>query len=216
MKTRVTITLDPEVHARARPIARARRTTVSGLIEALLRSPEAAGTGRSSPVDEMLGSAELRTVERGRGGLALVDQLRLSAQRGGRFFLERLLRLVEVAPVATAYARRALGLPMSDIGDAFPAAAARAWKADVIVTRNVSDYRHSPVRAIAPAAFLKQAGARVERAWSCARVLRDAGHSRFESGEPSTLLRSSRWPSLPHPHSRRRARPAERQGPGSP
>ena len=63
MKTRVTITLDPEVLARAKQVARARRTTVSGLIEAFLRS-EAAGTS-GSLVDEMLGCAELRTVEHG-------------------------------------------------------------------------------------------------------------------------------------------------------
>ena len=73
---------------------------------------------------------------------------------GGRPFLERLLRLVEVA---TADARRALDLPVSDVEDAFQAAAALAWHADAIVTRNVSDYRRSPVRALSPATFLKHA-----------------------------------------------------------
>ena len=67
MKTRVTITLDPEVHARAKAVARARRTTVSGLIEAFLRSPDAVGSG--ALVDEMLGCAELRSVEPGRDPL---------------------------------------------------------------------------------------------------------------------------------------------------
>ncbi len=76
---------------------------------------------------------------------------------GGRPFLSRLLHLVEVAPVGTADALRALGLPMSDTEDAFQAAAALAWSADVIVTRNIADYRHSPVRALSPAAFLKVA-----------------------------------------------------------
>ena len=73
MKTRVTITLDPEVHARAKRTARARRTTVSGLIEKFLRSPQAAGKD-ASLVDEMLGCGELRAVERGRD--ALYDALR--------------------------------------------------------------------------------------------------------------------------------------------
>lgn len=73
MKTRVTITLDPEVHARAKRAARARRTTVSGLIETFLRSPEAASKDRSL-VGEMLGSGELRAVRRGRD--ALYDALR--------------------------------------------------------------------------------------------------------------------------------------------
>lgn len=69
---------------------------------------------------------------------------------GGRAFLERLLRIVEVAPVGTSDARRALDLPMMDMEDAFQAAAALAWKADVISTRNLADYKRSPVRAVHP------------------------------------------------------------------
>ena len=75
---------------------------------------------------------------------------------GGRPFVERLLRLVEVAQVGTADARRALSLPMPDLEDAFQSAAAMAWKADVIVTRNLGDYRHSPVVAVAPTEFLRR------------------------------------------------------------
>jgi hypothetical protein len=74
MKTRVTITLDPATHARAKAAARSRRTTVSGLIEACLRStPAQSGT---SLVDEMIGSAKLRRVKRGRDPLydALYDR----------------------------------------------------------------------------------------------------------------------------------------------
>ena len=59
MKRRVTITLDPAIHARARQVARARRTTVSGLIEGFLRVVPAS-KGAVSLVDEMVGSAELR------------------------------------------------------------------------------------------------------------------------------------------------------------
>jgi hypothetical protein len=58
MKTRVTITLDPSTHRRAKRTAAARHTTVSGLIENLL---EAAATPPApSVVDEMIGSATLR------------------------------------------------------------------------------------------------------------------------------------------------------------
>lgn len=64
MKTRVTITLDPDVHAHAKQVARVRRTTVSGLIEAFFRSQQSAG-GRASLVDDMLGSAKLRKVKPG-------------------------------------------------------------------------------------------------------------------------------------------------------
>jgi hypothetical protein len=72
MKTRVTITLDPAVHAHAKRAARMRHTTVSGLIEAYLRSTATASTG--SLVDDMLGSATLRRRKRGRD--PLYDALR--------------------------------------------------------------------------------------------------------------------------------------------
>ncbi len=73
---------------------------------------------------------------------------------GGRPFLERLLKIVEVAPVRTIDARRAMELPMPDLEDAFQASAALAWKADVITTRNVSDYKRSPLKATTPAKLL--------------------------------------------------------------
>lgn len=74
----------------------------------------------------------------------------------GRAFLEPLLQIVRVAAVGDAEARRALALPMRDIEDAFQSASALAWGADFIITRNLPDYRHSPVRALTPAAFLKK------------------------------------------------------------
>ncbi|MGH8726680.1 MAG: DUF6364 family protein [Burkholderiales bacterium] len=64
MKTRVTITLDPDVHAHAKQVARARRTTVSGLIEEFFRTHQST-KGRGSLVDDMLGSARLRAVKPG-------------------------------------------------------------------------------------------------------------------------------------------------------
>ncbi len=76
--------------------------------------------------------------------------------KGGREFLVRLLQHVEVSTVGTHDARQALALPMPDVEDAFQAAAALAWKADFIITRNLPDYRNSPVPAISPAAFLKK------------------------------------------------------------
>jgi predicted nucleic acid-binding protein len=76
--------------------------------------------------------------------------------KGGRKFLKDLLQLVEVAPVTTDDARTALRLPMSDIEDAFQSAAAQAFNADFIVTRNLRDYRKSPVPAISPTEFLKR------------------------------------------------------------
>lgn len=74
--------------------------------------------------------------------------------KGGRAFLNNLLKLVDVATVGSDDARLALGLPMSDVEDAFQAAAAVAWKADWIVTRNLPDYLKSPVPDISPTDFL--------------------------------------------------------------
>jgi hypothetical protein len=58
MKTRVTITLDPGTHRRAKRTAAARNTTVSGLIDSLLQSAEA--PAQPSLVDQMIGSATRR------------------------------------------------------------------------------------------------------------------------------------------------------------
>ncbi len=77
-------------------------------------------------------------------------------KNSSRPFLENLLQLVVVAPVATPEAQRALALPMKDLEDAMQAAAALAWGADFIITRNPADYRHSPVPALSPAAFLRK------------------------------------------------------------
>lgn len=74
----------------------------------------------------------------------------------GRDFLERLLEIVTVASVGDADARRAIGLPMHDIEDAFQSASALAWGADFIMTRNLTDYRNSPVPALTPTAFLNK------------------------------------------------------------
>jgi hypothetical protein len=64
MKTRVTITLDPATHRHAKRAARNHHTTVSGLIERLLRSLTGKNNGRSA-VDKMIGSASLRNPPRG-------------------------------------------------------------------------------------------------------------------------------------------------------
>ena len=76
--------------------------------------------------------------------------------KGGRGFLKKLLRIVEVPEVGTQDAKWAVESPMTDLEDAFQTAAALSWKADFIVTRNLVDYRKSPVPAISPSAFLKK------------------------------------------------------------
>lgn len=74
-----------------------------------------------------------------------------------RPFIRDLLAFVEVAPTGTDAAKQAVGLPMSDFEDALQAAAALAFGASSIVTRNAKHYRRSPVPAISPAEFVAAA-----------------------------------------------------------
>jgi hypothetical protein len=57
MKMRASITIDPELHARAKALARRRRTSVSGLFESYVRSQT---LDDASVVDGMIGSAEFK------------------------------------------------------------------------------------------------------------------------------------------------------------
>lgn len=63
MKTRVTVTMDPEIHQLAKQAARKKRTTVSGLIESLLQTETA--PKKSSIVSGMVGCASLRAPAEG-------------------------------------------------------------------------------------------------------------------------------------------------------
>jgi len=75
-----------------------------------------------------------------------------------REFIRELLAFAEVAPVAHQDMLLALELEMADLEDAMQIAAAMACRATRIVTRNIKDFRNSPVRAATPAKFLKEFG----------------------------------------------------------
>ena len=75
---------------------------------------------------------------------------RSSSSAFARQFILELTDFVEVAPTSAASVRYAASLPVSDFEDALKIAAARACGARHIVTRNVSDFRHSPIPAITP------------------------------------------------------------------
>ncbi len=75
-----------------------------------------------------------------------------------RPFIRALLEFVEVPMAGTEAAMKAISYPMNDFEDALQAAAALAFGARFIITRNVSDYRRSPVPAVSPAAFIKEFG----------------------------------------------------------
>jgi predicted nucleic acid-binding protein len=75
-----------------------------------------------------------------------------------REFARDLMEFVEVAPTGTKEAKQALGFPMRDFEDALHAAAALAFDALFIVTRNVRDYKGSPVPPMSPTQFIKELG----------------------------------------------------------
>ena len=78
--------------------------------------------------------------------------------RDARGFLRDLLEILEIAPTTSRNLVRALGLKMKDFEDALQAAAALACGAEAIVTRNVRDYRNSPVPAMTPKQVLAEIG----------------------------------------------------------
>lgn len=64
-----------------------------------------------------------------------------------------LLGKLEVVPETTSTFLRARGLGFQDFEDAVVASAAEQAKCDLIITRNVDDFGHSPVTAVTPREF---------------------------------------------------------------
>jgi predicted nucleic acid-binding protein len=73
-----------------------------------------------------------------------------------RGFLVDLTRFVTVAPIDTDAFHYAATLPLRDFEDSLQVAAAHACGASVIATRNVKDFRRSPIPAKKPEAILKE------------------------------------------------------------
>ena len=73
-----------------------------------------------------------------------------------RGFIRDLVQFVEVAPSGVSEILIALALPMKDLEDAMQAAAARSFNAVWLTTRNVNDYKKSPVPAISPSDLLAE------------------------------------------------------------
>ncbi|MGD2122876.1 MAG: PIN domain-containing protein [Gemmatimonadota bacterium] len=73
-----------------------------------------------------------------------------------RHFLADLTRFVTVAPTDTDAFHFASTLPFSDFEDAMQVAAARACGATCIATRNVKDFRASPIPARKPEELVRE------------------------------------------------------------
>lgn len=71
-----------------------------------------------------------------------------------RKFLGDLLSFTEVAAGSTATVRQALAMPTRDLEDALQASAALEFGADLIVTRNIADYKKLPIKALTPTDFV--------------------------------------------------------------
>ncbi|MDR1192710.1 MAG: PIN domain-containing protein [Peptococcaceae bacterium] len=67
-----------------------------------------------------------------------------------------LIELVSVCDTRAGDIPAALVIDMPDLEDAIVAATAKREKADFIVTRNVRDYRNSPIPAVTPQDFLNK------------------------------------------------------------
>lgn len=79
--------------------------------------------------------------------------------RGGgeaRDFLMDLTRFVTVATTDTDAFRYGASLGLPDFEDALQVAAAHACGVELIVTRNLKDYRRSPIPAVTPRGALKR------------------------------------------------------------
>ena len=71
-------------------------------------------------------------------------------------FIDFVLDTFEISPTDTRSARFARMLPMNDFEDAMQVAAADMAKADFIITRNLKDYKASPIPAISPEEFVER------------------------------------------------------------
>lgn len=99
---------------------------------------------------------------RGRGGFVAWHSLSnlyylVRPGRGGsgvRELLRDLTGFLTVVPTDTDALRYATDLPLADLEDAMQVAAAWSCGATLIATRNVTDFRESPVPALTPAEIL--------------------------------------------------------------
>ncbi len=84
-----------------------------------------------------------------------IANLAYLVKQDARAFIPDLLVFVEVASGNTATVRQALTLPTKDLEDALQAAAAFVFGADIIVTRNISDFKNLPIKSMTAAEFAR-------------------------------------------------------------
>ncbi|MGH7956253.1 MAG: PIN domain-containing protein [Opitutaceae bacterium] len=89
--------------------------------------------------------------------LATISYLmgRAASPGKAREFVTDLVSGMDIARMDHTEINRALKLPMADFEDALVAAAAESAGATHIVTRNLADFRRSPVKAVTPEEFMR-------------------------------------------------------------
>jgi predicted nucleic acid-binding protein len=83
-------------------------------------------------------------------GLANIHYL---SRDGAEAFIVDLLRFAEIPRTGTASMLEAVEMKFSDLEDAMQVSAALLFEADLIVTRNVRDFRNARVKELTPAEF---------------------------------------------------------------
>ena len=71
-------------------------------------------------------------------------------------FIVQLCQFIQVVPTGTHEVLQAANLAMNDFEDALQCVAAMTSEAEVIATRNVQDYRNSPIEAVTPEEILSR------------------------------------------------------------
>jgi predicted nucleic acid-binding protein len=96
--------------------------------------------------------------------ISVTDAIYILRKQGDRFAvrnaLKTLVDLFEVVGVAGNNIEEAFAGAMPDFEDAVQSSCAKSVKADFIVTRNTSDFAHSPVPAITPSECIARINAR--------------------------------------------------------
>ena len=79
-------------------------------------------------------------------------------QHNAELLVKEVAKFMKLLPISPEDISMNLGADHPDFEDTLQIAAAKAWGADVIVTRDKDGFANSPVKALAPAEFLNTFG----------------------------------------------------------
>jgi len=108
--------------------------------------------GRSSHLEASARILEWASLHPGQCAVAWhsIANIHYLTKGNSESFLSDLLEFAVIPSTGTQEMKYALDLEFSDLEDAMQTAAAFAFKAQIIVTRNTKDFRKSPIKAVLP------------------------------------------------------------------